>query len=79
MSFSYVPTLSSTAHIIFLPLPNVPYICNCGGPLEHLVRLINLRNGFVTNNDASYIIKDDLSVLPLSVDARPLSLLGDMG
>lgn len=54
-------------------------ICKCGGPLEHPICLINSRNGFVTNNDASYIIKDDLSVLPLTVDARPLSLLGDMG
>ncbi|KAL6528860.1 hypothetical protein OROMI_029036 [Orobanche minor] len=51
--------------------------CVCGRTLMHKVHLKHSGNGFVRNTLTNYIIKDDLTVVPFTVDSCSLSLLGD--
>ncbi|KAL6528868.1 hypothetical protein OROMI_029044 [Orobanche minor] len=53
--------------------------CVCGRTLMHKVHLKHSGNGFVRNTLTNYIIKDDLTVVPFTVDSCSLSLLEDTG
>nr|XP_027188643.1 uncharacterized protein LOC113785797 [Cicer arietinum] len=53
-------------------------ICSCGCRLNCLVLLRTFRNGFV-NGDASFVITDNLRVIPNSMDYTSLALLHSLG
>lgn len=52
--------------------------CRCKNPLNRSVMMKHFRNGFV-NSGATFIIKDDLTVLPNSMDVTNFSLLQNFG
>ncbi|KEH23018.1 DUF674 family protein [Medicago truncatula] len=52
--------------------------CRCKNPLNRSVMMKHFRNGFV-NSGATFIIKDDLTVMPNSMDVTNFSLLQNFG
>ncbi|XP_024626706.1 uncharacterized protein [Medicago truncatula] len=52
--------------------------CQCGNPLNRSVMMKNFDNIFV-KSCATFIIKDDLTVMPNSMDVTNLSLLQNLG
>ncbi|XP_073222866.1 uncharacterized protein [Cicer arietinum] len=53
-------------------------VCACGSDLDNVILLKHFRNGFV-NGDASFVITDNLRVIPNCMDNASLALLQDLG